>query len=311
MSDIDAYVVAHRRALVALTQRLKMHGNADSQSRVDGMVAHMPASPRPRGLAVDEAAGEVLGLRGRQREEEIEEGEIISKGSADEVAGEGEGKGANGWEGPPQESRVGEASTVRTGAKRAWSMSSDGLASEHVSNKPRKEKMAETDVKESSSAEARTASDVRNKDKVGDMLDSISTPTKRDGRIAGSKMASEHSCTDAPDLDSESRHPSSFRDEDSVFPRLPACSYHPTQPYETIAVVVGSPMAGTQDVQFELDEAQAALVKKWTGRFENFECVFFGVPLKQNQHILTRFLSLLLCMYLLLMRACTDPTPHV
>ncbi|KAF8591130.1 hypothetical protein K439DRAFT_1063352 [Ramaria rubella] len=54
-------------------------------------------------------------------------------------------------------------------------------------------------------------------------------------------------------------------------PILKPHDYHPSHPYEIISIVEGSSEAGTQDVQFELDDGQAALVKRWANRDGSFK----------------------------------------
>ena len=56
-------------------------------------------------------------------------------------------------------------------------------------------------------------------------------------------------------------------------PVLPRLNHHPTQPFQILKFIDGSSTPDVRDVQFELDDAHAALIKRWNDRYDVFECV--------------------------------------
>ncbi|KAF8512255.1 hypothetical protein JB92DRAFT_2929258 [Gautieria morchelliformis] len=174
--------------------------------------------------------------------------------------------------------------SLSSGKKRARSSSSDGTTFEHPSNRPRRG--TGTDIEEKSPPAATTdpSQGVQAESSTGRQEDVASAASARKQLIhtAGEDGIAENQESGqarSPDSLAEGRSPPragrstrhAARGAVADLPLLKPGSYHPSQPYEIISIVEGSPMAAMQDVQFELSDEKATLVKRWVDRYDTFD----------------------------------------
>ena len=179
---------------------------------------------------------------------------------------------------------------ISSGRKRARSVSLDDTLLERPSNRPRKEGGGD-DIGEKLPAEVVGAlreeeeEEEESNDRVGGVAspsaaagdDPLSTVTTQSIRAAGVAANMEADQTGS-DVTGEQRSLSESQSSQVAVPgslELKRQSYQPDDAYEIVSIVEGSPAAVTQDIRFELDEEQAALVKRWADRYDTFEWVLF------------------------------------
>ena len=277
---------AHRHASSTVIQSMQEpHGKAGKETLVAEVNKHLPARLEPlsgKGTAAPEL--QARGVKPNHQlpaEKEHMSGEVEaaqSEGAKDkdgEVGGKAEASEREREKNLMLESN--QALLGGSGKKRPRSSSSEGASSERPSNKARRDGQegepslrTEENVLASPGEPAEESGDGK---EIASLLTSNAAPPIPEERVPEETDLSGEVRVDVEkyvSFKAPSEHVPAFHVESLG---LPLGSYHPTQPYTTIAIVAGSQMGDTQDVRFELDEEQAMLVKRWTDRFEGLECV--------------------------------------
>jgi hypothetical protein len=258
---------------------LNKDGNPDKPDRVDGIINLLSSrlndvfasGPDEKLQAVLEARRQSLGGDQADKPEDSSVRNEVTK--------------ANGTTSQTNHVHQSGGESLSSGKKRARSSSSDRTTSEHPSNKPRKETVIEekSPTDPSQGVQAESSTDCQ-QDVAGAGGNLLTSAKKQLIHAAGGDGIAEHQESgQAQSSDSlpEGRTPPqngsprkhTARVALADFPLLKPRSYHPSQPYEIISVVEGSPMATMQDIQFELNDEKATLVKRWVDRYDTFECV--------------------------------------